>query len=170
MAASVTRTLLCTQSFETLRQKRTKVLAEQEQAFQFPVTLVAGAWTMRQRGRAYDAFRACAKGKEAAAFCTHWQLQQSARCDITLYGEAGASLMAHAWAMKMTQLFTATRAGCTAAAVLQSTETCLCSEEVEAWAGTMQGRAAERIRQVRGFVPRGGPPRPTGWKHCGSTG
>ena len=51
---------------------------------------------------------------------------------------------------------------CTATEMLHVAETFVFSDEFEAWAGTMQGRAAERIRQVRNFVPRAGSARPSG--------
>jgi len=51
--------------------------------------------------------------------------------------------------------FVAARSGCTPAEMVESAETFAFSEDVEMWASNMQGRAAERIRQVRAFVPRG---------------
>ena len=51
--------------------------------------------------------------------------------------------------------FAAARSGRKAPEMVESAETVAFSEEFEMWASNMQGRAAERIRQVRAFVPRG---------------
>ena len=71
----------------------------------FQSSLLGGAWLHAHRGRAYDAFKGEARAAAAKKWCVSHGLAQSARYDVTVYGEAGASVLSLAWVHRVQFLY-----------------------------------------------------------------
>ena len=57
---------------------------------------------MREEGKAYDAFMGSVReGTEAEQFCGLFNMNKSARFEISMYGERNAIILAHAWCHRM---------------------------------------------------------------------
>ena len=67
----------------------------------FEVKVLGGAWTMAHRGVAADAIQGLARSQEAVHFCKQSKIPQSARYEISLYGEDVAAVFARTWVAKM---------------------------------------------------------------------
>lgn len=140
--------------FEQLRQRRTEVLGEAPCGVPFPVKLLGGAWTARNRGVPFDAYKSEAATRDIASFCMCYSLPRSARYDISLYGESGASLMAHAWSKKMSELYRLyyDAGGGDYKFDIENLDIHF-GDAFEAYASGLEGRAATRARQLCDFKP-----------------
>jgi hypothetical protein len=70
----------------------------------FTVKLLGGAWTKLHKGKDFDAFKGEAKAS-AAAWCKDHRLPQSARFEISLYGEFDACTLSAAWCHRMQHFY-----------------------------------------------------------------
>jgi hypothetical protein len=70
----------------------------------FVVKLLGGAWTKLHKGKDFDAFKGEARAS-ASAWCKQYRLPQSARFEISLYGEIDASTMSVAWCHRMQHFY-----------------------------------------------------------------
>lgn len=140
--------------FEQLRHKRSEVLGRVAPGACFPVRLLGGAWTARNRGVPFDAFKAECANREIGSFCTVFSLPRSARFDISLYGEAGASLLAHSWSAKMAFFYELYMedASDTFRFDLGNLNFEF-GEEFNAFVSGLRGRAASRAAQLRDLRP-----------------
>ena len=139
--------------FLELHMKRAEMLCDLEDMAAFPVKLLGGAWTARHRGRAFDAFKAEASSKDVVAFCTRFCMAKSARFDISLYGEAGASLMCQAWSRKMAHFYSCFRRHVEDFRFQDEHLLFVLGCEFEAFAATLVGKAAARVALVRDLRP-----------------
>ena len=93
------------QVFAELYRKREEWLQEAEFVPpDFKVSLSGGAWTLANRGVAYDVFMGSASTLGAKAWCTKYSLNKSRRYTISLYGQELPVALAHAWC-KNTQYY-----------------------------------------------------------------
>lgn len=79
--------------------------AKEDRCLDFQVTILGGQWTAAHKGVAADAFSAAAKGNMAIQWCKRRAIPQSARYEISLYGQEAAAAMARCWASKMQYMF-----------------------------------------------------------------
>ena len=70
----------------------------------FVVKLLGGAWTKLHKGKDFDAFKGEARAS-ASAWCKQYRLPQSARFEISLYGEYDASTLSAAWCHRMQHFY-----------------------------------------------------------------
>ena len=139
--------------FLELHMKRAEVLGDMEDRAAFPVKLLGGAWTAMHRGRAFDAFKAEAASKEVVAFCTRFRMPKSARFDISLYGEAGASSLCHGWSRKMAYLYGCFRSHGDDFRFADEHALFDFGGDFEAFVATLVGKAAARVTLVRDLRP-----------------
>jgi hypothetical protein len=71
----------------------------------FQVSLLGGSWTAKHRGVIADAFSGAAKGDRARSWCRSRRMAMSSRCEISLYAEEFASVLARCWCSRMQHLF-----------------------------------------------------------------
>ena len=93
--------------FDAMERKRQE-WADDEVPYdgEFKVSLVGGAWLMKQRGAAFDAWRgAVRQGSPAEAWCVQYMLPQTASFSINLYTEQEARAMAQGWCHRMYYFF-----------------------------------------------------------------
>ena len=92
--------------FKLLHDKRVEDdMVEKAELADFRYALLGGSWTMKNRGKAFDAWRGAVRGKDAEAWCDALKLNHSARFEVTLYTERGAALLAKTWCHRMQFLY-----------------------------------------------------------------
>ena len=139
--------------FLELHMKRAEVLGDMEDRAAFPVKLLGGAWAAMHRGRAFDAFKAEAASEEVVAFCTRFRKPKSARFDISLYAEAGASLLCQGWSRKMAYLYGCFRSHGDDFRFEDEHALFDFGGEFEAFVATLVGKAVARVTLVRDLRP-----------------
>ena len=88
------------EAFGNLRKARDEWGGEDPDSPDWRITVVGGAWTAAKRGSAFDGFRAAPRPGSAEEFAIRYQLGRSAYFATSIYGVAGASDMARAFAHK----------------------------------------------------------------------
>lgn len=139
--------------FAELTAKRAEVLGQEQDRLAFPVRLLGGAWTARNKGVPYDAFSAAASSAEVSRFCTLYRVPKSSRFDISAYGESGASVMCHAWSKRMSHFFALAQSAGPGYKFHQEDLVLDLGAEFEAFALGLEGRARSRAQQIRDVAP-----------------
>lgn len=140
--------------FAELHEKRLELLGDVVRREAFPVRLLGGNWSARQHGVPYASFQAATWTAAVQTFCNTYGLPKSAKFEISLYGEAGASTMCHAWSKKMQHLYSCFLDG--GGEGVEFTEEHRCTDlgaEFEALAAGLVGRARMRADQLRDIAP-----------------
>jgi hypothetical protein len=141
--------------FEALRLKREEWAATAPISVAFKTTVLGGAWLKSTKGLAYDAFKAQAAIGPPSQWCDLYRLVNSARFDISVYGEHGASIMCEAWTHRM--LYYYEMFNLTADPAYEYTDSDHRGYEEHAgfteFASTLTGRAAQRVNQIRSLKP-----------------
>ena len=140
--------------FAELREKRMELLGDAVPREAFPVRLPGGNWGAKQHGVPYASFQTATWTAAVHTFCNMYCLPKSAKYEISLYGEAGASTMCHAWSKKMQHLYSCFLDG--GGEGSEFTEEHRCTDlgaEFEALAAGLVGRARMRADQLRDIAP-----------------
>ena len=61
---------------------------------------------MQHKGKAWDAAKGYASGKDVCGWCIKYHLVRTARYESSLYGEEGCKVFAMAWIAKMQYFYT----------------------------------------------------------------
>jgi hypothetical protein len=98
---------LIEEAFAMLEAKRAELASTDDiEITDFTTGLLGGTWTMAHSGKAFDAYQSKIRGgSDAIEWCNQYNCTKSARFDISLYGDAQASLMAREWARRLQYFF-----------------------------------------------------------------
>ena len=123
----------------------------------FKCSLLGGAWLHAHTGRTYDAFKGEVRTTAARKWCLTQGLHCSARFDVALYGERGASILSQAWVHRMQHLYdcsvlAAQDPGVSFSALME--EVYHEPEDFSDLAKGLHGRALERALAIRSLLPR----------------
>ena len=144
--------------FKELEQKRQECQVDgTRRGYDFKTSLLGGAWLQAKEGRAYDAFKAEARTPTAKQWCTLFSVPRSARFDVRLHGERGASVLSLSWAQKMQYFFDLwLNAG--SPETVQYSEADIAgfveSQDFLDFIEGAEGKTLERAQQIRDLLPR----------------
>ena len=125
----------------------------------FRIGPLGGAWTLREQGVLFDAYKSWASGAEVCDWCDRYMLQKTARFNVSLYGNQGSINMAKQWMHRMHWCFEAwCDGGCLVPFVYDDELMALYNEprEFADFANALASPAAVgRVEQLRSIRPVG---------------
>ena len=102
------------EAMDALLERREELEEEREEGQEtFWWTLRGGPWTKKNKGVAFDAYAAMARGKDAKAWCVHYRLKRSVSFSIQAHTEVVCIKLCTQWCQRMRYFWTVwTHKGC----------------------------------------------------------
>ena len=146
------------QAFTALRDEKEKYAGDDdEEVVDWRVSVLGGAWTVRHRGVAFNAFRSAPRvGSVAEQWAADYNIGKSARFDMSLYGSSVANDLAKGYSHRCQYFFDIWLCSGNERYTYSQhdldayVEPCIVSELQD----ILQGRALARLRWLQSLVPR----------------
>ena len=146
------------QAFTALRAEKEKYAGDDdEEVVDWQVSVLGGAWTLRHRGVAFNAFRSAPRvGSVAEQWAADYNMGKSARFDMSLYGSSVANDLAKGYSHRCQYFFDIWLCSGNERYTYSQhdldayVEPCIVSELQD----ILQGRALARLRWLQSLVPR----------------